>query len=396
MGSGHKLVLTGAPADKPPLFFFYCPGVRLDEDQWKAIGCAGNYFSFKPADWDATRPPCQHRYSALFQQSSAGLFYHLLETSLAKLIFSQGRSAAATHRHAPGREKRRVIFFNSRKQALGRKCFASSYRPRWAGLGCRPVADHVKCNKQRRVTSAGARPCLHSSTDMPSIYGRQDMSGPPSPDPRQAEARQTCAACRNQKRKCDRGLPKCGLCTRTGRACDYSVVARPAAGSLETLQQRLTKLEDCLSPRTRPDDAPSAASQSQSAGSMLDVAPSSSGPQAVGQVGAARVPLLLFLDVDRFRDSRLRLSPPTVRIPAVRTYMYLEHGFSLPFGLHSKRSPPFRTSLLSSALGMPLLIRRPRTLTPSTPGCPSSRINVCTSAFPSATAGLTSPCCSLP
>ena len=163
---------------------------------------------------------------------------------------------------------------------------------------------------------------------MPSIYGQQDMSRPSSPDPRQAEARQTCAACRNQKRKCDRGLPKCGLCTRTGRACDYSVVVRPAAGSLETLQQRLTKLEDHLSPRTRPDDAPSAASQSQSTGSMLDVAPSSSSPQAVGQVGAARVPLLLFLDVDRFRDSRLRLSPPMVRIPAVRTYMYLEHGFS--------------------------------------------------------------------
>lgn len=145
------------------------------------------------------------------------------------------------------------------------------------------------------------------------------MSRPSSPDPRQAEVRQTCAACRNQKRKCDRGLPKCGLCTRTGRACDYSGVARPAAGSLETLQQRLTKLEDRLSPRTRSDDAPPTASLSQRAGSMLDVASSSSSPQPVDRVGAARVPLLLFLDVDRFRDSRLRLSPPTVRIPAVRT-----------------------------------------------------------------------------
>jgi hypothetical protein len=140
------------------------------------------------------------------------------------------------------------------------------------------------------------------------------MSGPPSPDPRQAQARQACVACRNQKRKCDRGIPMCSLCTRTGRACDYSATPRPTTSSLETLQTRLTELENRLGPSSISAETPSAVFQ------FLDAGPdaASGSQQAASQAGAARVPSLLFLDVDRFRDSKLRLSQPTVRIPAVR------------------------------------------------------------------------------
>ena len=140
------------------------------------------------------------------------------------------------------------------------------------------------------------------------------MSGPSSPDPRQAQARQACVACRNQKRKCDRGIPMCSLCTRTGRACDYSATPRPSTSSLETLQSRLVELENRLGPRSISAETPSAVSQFPDAAS--DAA--SGSQQAASQAGAARVPSLLFLDVDRFRDSKLRLSQPTVRIPAVR------------------------------------------------------------------------------
>ena len=60
------------------------------------------------------------------------------------------------------------------------------------------------------------------------------------------EPQQACVACRNQKRKCDKAIPRCGLCARTGRDCDYSVRVPPSAANLDDLQARIAELEERL------------------------------------------------------------------------------------------------------------------------------------------------------
>ncbi|KAH9894540.1 hypothetical protein F4778DRAFT_772365 [Xylariomycetidae sp. FL2044] len=52
-----------------------------------------------------------------------------------------------------------------------------------------------------------------------------DTSG--SPAPMTPKANQACSSCKKQKRKCDKAVPSCGLCTRMGRLCDYSEVPPP-------------------------------------------------------------------------------------------------------------------------------------------------------------------------
>ncbi|KAK3354090.1 fungal-specific transcription factor [Lasiosphaeria hispida] len=154
------------------------------------------------------------------------------------------------------------------------------------------------------------------------------MFEPSALDLQQARSQQACVACRNQKRKCDKLLPKCSLCTRTGRACEYASVTPRAPANLEALQTRLSELEDRLGSRTasvaayhsgNASPAVPVSSMSHSVGSggaePGSVRPDS--PQAAGQAATtARVPSLLFLDVDRFQDSQLRLLTPTVRIPS--------------------------------------------------------------------------------
>ncbi|MCJ1428060.1 hypothetical protein MMC29_005967 [Sticta canariensis] len=58
------------------------------------------------------------------------------------------------------------------------------------------------------------------------------------------KAAQACLSCRAQKRKCDKALPGCGLCTRMRRVCNYSF--EPSSSSSEeyqSLQRKVRRLE---------------------------------------------------------------------------------------------------------------------------------------------------------
>lgn len=147
------------------------------------------------------------------------------------------------------------------------------------------------------------------------------MSESSTPGSQLSRAQQACMACRNLKRKCDKLLPACGLCSRTGRACDYSSVAPSAANTFQALQTRLAELEGRLSPR-----AIGSSTAVVSPADQIWSSPTSSGPHGTGSgssITRANISSLRFLDVDRFRDSRLRLpAPATVPIPAVRGCPY--------------------------------------------------------------------------
>ncbi|KAK9234997.1 hypothetical protein V1525DRAFT_452332 [Lipomyces kononenkoae] len=53
-------------------------------------------------------------------------------------------------------------------------------------------------------------------------------------------AKKACARCRTQKRRCDRAIPDCGLCTRLRQTCKYEV---PRVSSLGPTPSPLPKLE---------------------------------------------------------------------------------------------------------------------------------------------------------
>jgi hypothetical protein len=160
-------------------------------------------------------------------------------------------------------------------------------------------------------------------------------------------ADRACDECKNRKRRCDKGLPECGLCRRTGRACQYNEPAnpRPTASHLAALQSRLEEIEGRLasaSPRK-----PSIPEQSDTLASSADPASGGSGLAAAA----------LFLDLDCFVWAQLRLPVPEIAIPVVG---WPPSGGSDPLHLFL-----YAGIYLSSAMRGP----DAAWLTP-TPGCP--------------------------
>lgn len=65
-----------------------------------------------------------------------------------------------------------------------------------------------------------------------------------SPEPVQPKAPQACVTCKKQKRKCDKVLPHCGLCSRMQRHCDYTEqTPAPTAEDINALRMKLVELE---------------------------------------------------------------------------------------------------------------------------------------------------------
>ncbi|KAL6814371.1 hypothetical protein J3E69DRAFT_347124 [Trichoderma sp. SZMC 28015] len=55
-----------------------------------------------------------------------------------------------------------------------------------------------------------------------------------------ANARKACLRCRRSKRKCDRALPKCLLCTRRQEDCQYETITLSSSGSVTSLTANTT------------------------------------------------------------------------------------------------------------------------------------------------------------
>lgn len=126
----------------------------------------------------------------------------------------------------------------------------------------------------------------------------------------QSRAEQTCAACKKLKRKCDKLLPQCALCQRTGRRCDYSTMSpTPTAGDLTVLRGRLADLEQRLAA------VPQTSQQIQSSSSSGTTFRNDGGGDQSN--GLREFPSALFLDIDCYKWTRMRMPLPSTEIPEV-------------------------------------------------------------------------------
>lgn len=77
---------------------------------------------------------------------------------------------------------------------------------------------------------------------------QQEEDQPQQQQPDVELAAQACAACKKQKRKCDKILPSCSLCIRIGRPCDYTTdtLPPPTPETFAALQQQVSNLEQLL------------------------------------------------------------------------------------------------------------------------------------------------------
>ncbi|KAL7953980.1 hypothetical protein V8C34DRAFT_295571 [Trichoderma compactum] len=65
-----------------------------------------------------------------------------------------------------------------------------------------------------------------------------------------ANARKACLRCRRSKRRCDRALPKCLLCTRRQEDCQYETITLSSSGSVTSLATNPTiSPDEALSPQ---------------------------------------------------------------------------------------------------------------------------------------------------
>jgi hypothetical protein len=147
-------------------------------------------------------------------------------------------------------------------------------------------------------------------------------------------ANQACISCRKQKRKCDKVLPSCSLCSRMSRACDYTDSnAPPTADDFTALQSRLFELETRLKEKESEVNSFSTVDTYES-NSHLDGAVSSSASaeerQSVGlrepwwMTAPNKFPSVLFLDWDCFKSAQILVPKPSLEIPMVRQILSFE------------------------------------------------------------------------
>ncbi|KEF56228.1 uncharacterized protein A1O9_07809 [Exophiala aquamarina CBS 119918] len=124
----------------------------------------------------------------------------------------------------------------------------------------------------------------------------------------QSRADQTCAACKKLKRKCDKLLPQCALCQRTGRNCEYTTLSpTPTAGDLSFLRERLADLEQRLA------TAPLTTQQAATSSSGPTVSRNDGGGDQGS--GMREFPTALFLDIDCYKWTRMQMPLPSAEIP---------------------------------------------------------------------------------
>lgn len=149
-------------------------------------------------------------------------------------------------------------------------------------------------------------------------------------------AAQACAACRKQKRRCDKLLPACSRCASLQRACDYadaiaaagaSSSSAPTAEDFAALQNKLAEIETRLlsgsgggggSPAiARSHPTPATSSSAADAGTLAE--PGSEDHRAGGAppVVTNRFPSVFFLDTDIYKFAGIVPPRPVVDIPIV-------------------------------------------------------------------------------
>ncbi|KAH7343130.1 hypothetical protein BKA66DRAFT_479116 [Pyrenochaeta sp. MPI-SDFR-AT-0127] len=148
-----------------------------------------------------------------------------------------------------------------------------------------------------------------------------------SPGSSISHALQACRACKQGKRRCDKRLPECSLCQRTGRKCNY---ADPPASSdpvaeLAAMRARLDDLEEriAIASNHSLDDNPTYPSTLSSHNGLDQFDTETSTWDNIGSYRLSstasfprkRFPTALFLDIDCFILSGMQYSMPSISMP---------------------------------------------------------------------------------
>lgn len=151
-----------------------------------------------------------------------------------------------------------------------------------------------------------------------------EMSTPGAAIAASARAAQACVPCRKQKRKCDKALPACGLCSRMGRLCDYTDVQQaPTAGDLVSMQMKIVELEQRLNQKEQQSISAVASPNGNASSAGGAPGPSALFLNAVNEKpplwmpAQIRFPSAMFLDIDCFIYASLPVPKPSAEIPMV-------------------------------------------------------------------------------
>ncbi|TAQ83545.1 hypothetical protein B7494_g8129 [Chlorociboria aeruginascens] len=153
------------------------------------------------------------------------------------------------------------------------------------------------------ISFAAACPC------MPRV-----MMEPPA-----QKAHQACVSCKKQKRRCDKRLPSCSLCTRMNRACDYTDGSKPpTSDDFDALRLKLVELEGRLNGSMTESQPPPFATPSSAAYSADGLGPAGQVypfKESPWQNVQNRFPAIAFLDIDSFKYGGIAIPKPSVEIP---------------------------------------------------------------------------------
>lgn len=115
-----------------------------------------------------------------------------------------------------------------------------------------------------------------------------------------------CLSCRKQKRKCSKELPRCHLCSRVSRECNYEDSPSHIPSQTQVLQARVRELEHELNRQQQHHEA-----------QILQIKQFEGCNYATRQVQVNpfdRFPASFFLDHDIFQQARLTIPQPSLQI----------------------------------------------------------------------------------
>lgn len=172
-----------------------------------------------------------------------------------------------------------------------------------------------------------------------------------------AKASQACVSCRAQKKKCDKSLPSCALCSRVGRSCNYSSESLSASHSeeLQALQKKVRRLEAQLEVYSN-----HASPISQDSRRLISRASSASlNNLEEDEQSNDCVPSAFFLDAIAFDFGKYQIRPHNLQLPQVfedvcPTSTIVRNILKQYYTLYDSWLPMISKQLLFQNLSVPL------------------------------------------
>lgn len=126
------------------------------------------------------------------------------------------------------------------------------------------------------------------------------------------KAQFACLSCRAQKKGCNKALPACSSCVRLNRLCRYSSGPAPASipGDYQKLVERVAHLENEITQYRTLSDSDAVSTYTNPTSSITSTAVGS-----YSRSDDSAFPSSFFLDVDVFKQQRIKAHKPRGAIP---------------------------------------------------------------------------------